>query len=343
MIRVAWKGTFHGVGRPGSGELTKGDHFRTEPQAALREPTSSAGVVVEAVALTKVYSNGVQALRGVDLTLRTGEVFTLLGLNGAGKTTLLRILGTQLRPSSGAVRVMGMESTRAVHHLRERIAVVPQDATPDPVFTPWDYAYGFARLRGFNRSRAKELAHQALAQVGLLPLKDQQSARLSGGQQKRVILSAALASTADLLLLDEPSVGLDPFARRELWRTLQDIRGEGKTILLTTHFMDEAEALSDRVGVLHDGRLIVVGSPIQVKSALPYRYRVVLHGAVPPLPPSIPLVVMRDRSTVLTNSHEEASRVLTLVEQHGGQGEIEPATLEEAFLRLVEERRAASD
>jgi ABC-2 type transport system ATP-binding protein len=197
---------------------------------------------IRAIRLQKTYSNGVEALKAVDLSLPLTGIFTLVGPNGAGKTTFLRILSTQLLPTSGQAFVLGYDVVREAVEVRKHVAVAPQDAVTEGLYTPWDYCYYFARLRGMSTTDSKLSAKESLDVVGLWELRNRLCAELSGGQRKRVIVAAALATQADILMLDEPTSGLDPIARRDVWNALNElVRRKGKTVLLTTHSMEKAE------------------------------------------------------------------------------------------------------
>ncbi|MCK5548855.1 MAG: ABC transporter ATP-binding protein, partial [Thermoplasmata archaeon] len=195
---------------------------------------------IRSVDLVKVYEKKVNALRSVSLSVRKGEIYTLLGPNGAGKTTFLRILCTQLMPSSGDAFVLGHSAVSSPEEVRKHIAMVPQDVIPYGIMTPYDYAYYFARLRGMDRETAAKYAKKGLDAVGMWPLRDRPCLTLSGGEKRRALISAALASEVSVFMLDEPTSGLDAIGRRSVWGALRDKAAKGKTILLTTHMMEEA-------------------------------------------------------------------------------------------------------
>jgi ABC-2 type transport system ATP-binding protein len=238
-------------------------------------------VTVDGIA--KAYG-GTEALRGVSFEIRSGEVFSLLGPNGAGKTTTVEILEGYRRRDAGNVDVLGVDPERAGGSWRERIGVVLQQSELYPNLTVEEMVGLFAGY--YERPRDVD------GVVGLVGLEEKRTARvrgLSGGQKRRLDLAVALAGDPELLFLDEPTTGFDPAARRAAWEMIRSLRELGKTILLTTHYLDEAEQLADRVAVLRGGRVVAIGTPAELTGAAPateIRYRrngeeVVLHTEDP--------------------------------------------------------------
>lgn len=284
--------------------------------------------------LTKVYANGVQALKKVNLSIKKGELFTLLGPNGAGKTTFLRIISTQLMPTSGEAFVFGYNVVDEPERVRKRIAVVPQDAATYGILTPWEYAYFFARLRDMSSEKAKVAAERALKAVGLWRFRNRPCSTLSGGERKRAIIASALASEADIFMLDEPTSGLDAVARRAVWAVLREMVKEGKTILLTTHIMEEAEMVSDRLAIINKGEVVKVGSPEEIKKMRKERFRVVINGEFR-VDSNFDFVKLGDRLIVYTKNEDEALSLVKKVLKSGGRAETAPITLEDVFVKLV--------
>ncbi|MEM3660233.1 MAG: ABC transporter ATP-binding protein [Thermoproteota archaeon] len=219
---------------------------------------------IEAENLTKIYSKSKKALNSVNLKVPKGRIFCLIGRNGAGKTTFLRIVGTQLGPTSGRAVVLGHDVVTEPDKIRPRISVVPQEAKVWNFLTPWDYVYYYARLRGISAGEARETCVEALKKLDLYEDRNKLCLQLSGGMKQRVLVSMAIVSGAELLLLDEPSIGLDPISRRQLWSYIRRIVKAGHTIVLTTHYMDEAEALADNVAIIHEGEILSVGDINQI-------------------------------------------------------------------------------
>jgi ABC-type multidrug transport system ATPase subunit len=215
-------------------------------------------VVVED--LVKEYGS-LRAVDGLSFEVNEGEVFALLGPNGAGKTTTVEILEGHRRRSGGKVSVLGMDPQAAGRELRERVGIVLQEAGFDEDFTPRELVTLWSRM--YSRRLAVD---DVIALVGLGDKRDAKVRTLSGGQRRRLDLAMGLVGDPDLLFLDEPTTGFDPTARRNAWALVENLRGLGKTVLLTTHYMDEAEHLADRVAVIVHGRLVALGSPAELES-----------------------------------------------------------------------------
>jgi ABC-2 type transport system ATP-binding protein len=228
----------------------------------------STVVLVEG--LQKAYED-VQAVRGISFKIEAGEVFGLLGPNGAGKTTTVEILEGYRERDRGRVEVLGVDPQAAGSEWRERIGVVLQSGS---LYGQLTVAELIALFAGYYR-RPRDVG-EVIALVGLEDKRDAKVRTLSGGQKRRLDLGLALAGDPELVFLDEPTTGFDPEARRRAWETIRSLRGLGKTILLTTHYLDEAERLCDRVAVLRDGEIAAIGRPGQLTGALPpteIRYR----------------------------------------------------------------------
>lgn len=288
--------------------------------------------------LSKTYKGNIEALKNVGLNVRKGELYTLLGPNGAGKTTLLRIISTQLMPTSGEAYVFGYDVVKESEMVRQHIAVVPQDAATYGIYTPWEYAYYFAKLRGMNRQKAKGKAEKALKAVELWELRNRPCSSLSGGEKKRTIIASALSSEAELLMLDEPTSGLDAVARRKVWAVLREMVKDGKTILLTTHIMEEAEMISDRLAIINKGEIITNGNPKEIKTLLEERFRIVVDGDHGFLS-SYESAKIGDKTIVYVKTQEEALDLMERVLKKDGRAEVAPITLEDIFVRLVGEWR----
>lgn len=225
---------------------------------------------LEIAGLVKRFGSGADAkevVRGIDLALRPGECFALLGPNGAGKTTTLRCALGLTAASAGSIRLCGLPVPEQAREARARVGVVPQIDSLDPDFTCAENLIVFAGYFGLRESEIRPRIPELLAFAGLEGKDNARIQSLSGGMKRRLTLARALVNKPELLILDEPTTGLDPQARHLIWERLRRLTAEGTTILLTTHFMDEAERLAHRLAILDAGRILVQGSPREVIAA----------------------------------------------------------------------------
>ena len=220
---------------------------------------------IEAIGMRKSFGEQ-EAVRGVDLAVRFGELFALLGPNGAGKTTTIRMLTTLLRPDEGKARVCGYDVEKEAARVRERISVTGQYAALDESLTGRQNLMLFAGLYGYRRKEAKRMADELLALFGLADAGGRTVGTYSGGMRRRLDLAAGLLPQPEVMFLDEPTTGLDPQSRRDLWEEVRGLTRQGMTVLLTTQNLEEADQLADRVGFIADGRLIAVGTPAELKA-----------------------------------------------------------------------------
>jgi ABC-2 type transport system ATP-binding protein len=229
---------------------------------------------IEAYNLSKIYKGThVPALDNISLKIEQGQIFTLLGRNGAGKTTFVRICATQLLPTSGTLKVLGYDVISQAENIRKFISVVPQEGRPLRALTPWDHVYNWLKIRGEEKCIAKIKTEKILERFELLKVKDKPAMNLSGGMKQKILVAMATAVDADLLFLDEPTIGLDPVSRRQVWNLIQDLKKEGKTILLTTHYMDEAEILSDKIVIIDNGKIVKEGNINDLRKIIPQNIR----------------------------------------------------------------------
>ncbi|NTF42269.1 multidrug ABC transporter ATP-binding protein [Rhizobium sp. AC27/96] len=212
--------------------------------------------IISIRSLTKTYGNGFQALKGVDLDIQQGEILALLGPNGAGKTTLISIVCGIANPSSGSVTVGGHDVVRDFRATRAMIGLVPQELTTDQFETVWN-TVSFSR--GLHGKKANP-AHieKVLRDLSLWDKKDNTLRQLSGGMKRRVLIAKALSHEPEILFLDEPTAGVDVTLRKDMWHVVERLRASGVTIILTTHYIEEAEEIADRVGVINGGQLLLV-------------------------------------------------------------------------------------
>ncbi|MDR1033663.1 MAG: ATP-binding cassette domain-containing protein [Bifidobacteriaceae bacterium] len=216
--------------------------------------------------LTKAFGD-VNVLQGVDFTITRGEIFALLGSNGAGKTTTINILSTLLKPDAGNVTVCGFDALLHAEKVRENISLTGQFAAVDTMLTGRENVVLIAKLRGIPKS--SEVADKLLADFGLTDAANRLVSTYSGGMTRRLDIAMSLVGTPSVIFLDEPTTGLDPEARLEVWRMVKNLANTGTTILLTTQYLDEAEQLADRIAILHAGKIIANGTLQELKKLLP--------------------------------------------------------------------------
>jgi ABC-2 type transport system ATP-binding protein len=281
---------------------------------------SETAPAIEVHGLRKRYGS-YEALRGIDITVRRGEVFGLLGPNGAGKTTTVEILEGYRSRTDGEVSVLGHDPADRAIELRRRIGIVLQSGgiyghiTPREALRHWASFYARPRSVG-----------EVLALVGLQAQADMRSRQLSGGQLRRLDLALALVGDPELIFLDEPTTGFDPEARRAAWAAISSLRDLGKTILLTTHYLDEAQALADRVAIIKEGRILAIGPPRELGVGAAH-YRVVYRNASGEL-------VERETDDATTLLHELTGEALARGERLDELSVGRP-TLEDVYLELT--------
>jgi ABC-2 type transport system ATP-binding protein len=230
---------------------------------------------IEANEVSKIYKACASpALNNVSLEVELGQIFTLLGRNGAGKTTFVRMCATQLMPSVGDIYVLGYDVIKEAGKIRNLISIVPQEGRPLRALTPWDHIYNWLRIRGEDKHKAKEKTEKILHQLELYNMRDVPAMNLSGGIKQKVLVAMAMVTDAKLLFLDEPTIGLDPVSRRQVWSAIKAWKNNGRSILLTTHYMDEAEMLSDHIVIIDRGEIIAQGTVHNLRKVIPQNIRV---------------------------------------------------------------------
>ena len=228
--------------------------------------------------LTKTYAGGFEALKSVDLDINKGEIFGLLGPNGAGKTTLINIVCGIVTKSSGSVTVDGYDNVTEFRQTRSRIGLVPQELPTETFETPFDVCRFSRGL--FGKPPSPEHVEKVLKSLSLWEKKDEKMLMLSGGMKRRVLIAKALAHEPEILFLDEPTAGVDVELRQDMWNVVQSLREDGVTVILTTHYIEEAEQLADRVGVINHGEVIVVEEKTKLMRELGKK-ELLLHLAEP--------------------------------------------------------------
>jgi len=315
---------------------------------AANRPAGSAAVVTVA-GLRKTYANGLTALDDIDLTIERGEIFALLGPNGAGKTTLINIICGIVTASAGSVLADGYDIVRDYRAARSRIGLVPQELHTDTfetVLATVNFSRGL-----FGRAPDPAYCERVLRDLSLWDRKDARIMTLSGGMKRRVLIAKALAHQPTILFLDEPSAGVDVELRRDMWQLVRRLRESGVTIILTTHYIEEAEQMADRVGVIHKGRLILVEDKTLLMRKLGKR-QLTLHlqqplTAIPAALSGYPLELADGGGTlVLTfDAHQRGDSGIALLLKRLGELGIDfkdlqssESSLEDIFVGLVSER-----
>ena len=301
--------------------------------------------IIRVSGLTKTYASGFQALKGVSLDIRRGEIFALLGPNGAGKTTLINTICGLVTPTSGTVTVDGHDIIKDYRAARTLIGLVPQELSTDMFETVWA-TVNFSR--GVHGKKADPAyVEKTLRQLSLWEKKDDKILTLSGGMKRRVLIAKALAHEPRILFLDEPTAGVDVELRRGMWEVVREMREAGVTVILTTHYIEEAEEMADRIGVIRGGEIIVVEEKAELMRKLGKKELVLRLGqpitTIPEALSSYPLTLADDGRalvftydtraertgiTTLLNAMRDADLMVTDLETH-------QSSLEEIFVGLM--------
>lgn len=295
--------------------------------------------------LQKIYGGKTRALDGVDLEVKRGTVFGLLGPNGAGKTTLVRIVSTQLMPTGGSVTVSGFDVVKDAKAVRRRIAVVPQEGRPLLLQTPYEHIVTYLVSRGLELREARSRAEKTLDALNLRSYRNTICGNLSGGLRQRVLIAMAISTEAELLILDEPTIGLDPVARVEVWNLIRSYIAAGRTILLTTHYMDEAEELSDNLAIINKGRVISKGSPREIKQKLNATHTVIVKTSQGDLSEfeRYGRTLRAGTGVRVLTSQEKATELAALCLKRNMEVSVRPSSLEDVFISEVGEDTGAEN
>jgi ABC-2 type transport system ATP-binding protein len=299
--------------------------------------------------LSKTYASGFQALKGIDLEVRRGEIFALLGPNGAGKTTLISIVCGIVNASAGTIQVDGHDIVRDYRAARSMIGLVPQELTTDAFASVWA---AVTLSRGmFGKPPNPAYVEKVLTELSLWDKKDSRINMLSGGMKRRLLIAKALSHEPKILFLDEPTAGVDVSLRRDMWRLVRGLRDTGVTIILTTHYIDEAEEMADRIGVVSKGELILVEDKAELMHKLG-RKQLTLElqgtlGAVPPALANHHLELSKDGGelTYTYSSDDDRVGIVELLKDLGDAGirfkdlHTTQRSLEDIFVSLVSDEK----
>ncbi len=314
------------------------------PQPSIS--STSPDTILSIVGLSKTYASGHQALKGVDLDIRRGEIFALLGPNGAGKTTLIGAVCGLVRPTGGTIKVDGKDIRTDWRHARERIGLVPQELATD-MFEKVADTVAFSRGL-FGKRRDPAVIERILKSLSLWDKRSSKIMALSGGMKRRVLIAKALAHEPELLFLDEPSAGVDVELRRDMWAMIGKLRDDGVTIILTTHYIEEAEEMADRIGVIDKGALVLVEEKTALMAKLGKAEAIVgLAAPLDAIPAALagwPLKLSDDKQTLtysITAEEAETRGLAQLVKQLEALGidfktlDTHRSSLEDIFVDLV--------
>ncbi|MFF5781101.1 ABC transporter ATP-binding protein [Streptomyces virginiae] len=298
--------------------------------------------VIEVDGLRRGYAGGFEAVRGVSFSVARGEIFALLGTNGAGKTSTVELLEGLAAPSEGRVRVFGLDPYTRRAEVRPRTGVMLQEGG-----FPSDLSVTeTVRMWGGVTSGTRPAA-EVLELVGLAARSSVRVKQLSGGERRRLDLALALLGRPEVLFLDEPTTGMDPEGRRDTWALVRALRDQGTTVLLTTHYLEEAEELADRLAILHEGELVLSGSPAEVTATRPARIRFTLPAEVPAARLPLTLRAAADGQRVEIRTDRLQGDLAELLDW-ARECDVElagldarTASLEEAFLEIAENRRSS--
>jgi len=325
----------------------------TAPPDAPRKPRRrrrtrpDMSPVIAVANLSKTYASGLSALSDIDLDIRRGEIFALLGPNGAGKTTLISIICGIVRASSGSVTVAGHDIVRDYRAARAMIGLVPQELTTDAFETVWA-AVSFSRGL-FGKPKNPAHIEKVLRDLSLWEKKDQRIMTLSGGMKRRLLIAKALSHEPQILFLDEPTAGVDVNLRRDMWQLVRSLQDSGVTIILTTHYIEEAEEMADRVGVINRGRLMLVEDKVELMRKLGKKQLTLhLHGALEQVPAALAgfrLDLSGDGSALVYTYDGEAERngIAALLQSLSAAGiafrdlQTTESSLEDIFVGLLRE------
>ena len=232
----------------------------------MTESTKGSGLAIRTLSISRKFGNLV-AVDGVDLSVKEGELFSLLGPNAAGKTTTIKMLCCLLRPSSGTATIMGHDIQKDPIAVKKAIDVSPQETAIAEHLNAWENLSLMGGIHGLGKEEVKKRSEELLEMMGLTNRAKDQVRKYSGGMKRRLSIAMALVSEPQVLFLDEPTLGLDPQSRRSIWEHIEELKGK-KTVVLTTHYLEEADALADRIAIIDEGKIIALGTPRELKDSI---------------------------------------------------------------------------
>ena len=296
--------------------------------------------------LSKIYKNQKKySLDNISLEIKSGIIFGLLGPNGAGKSTLINILADLVYKTSGAIKIFGKDYSKELYEIKPRIGIVPQELNMDPFFTPYELLELQAGLYGVPKEK-----RQTKKILSLLALEDKSDAyarTLSGGMKRRLLIAKAMVHDPEILVLDEPTAGVDVELRQTLWENIKSLKNQGKTIVITTHYLHEAENLCDEIAIINKGKLLIADKTKNIKSKMNFKKIIIEHGNSTTIKDDIfddldisfsnhddHIAIEYDPSII---SHQEVLTRLVKLEINIKDIKIEENNLEEVFLKLVNE------
>ncbi len=296
-------------------------------------------VPLESVSLKKIYRNkGKETLAINDFTFSVKEkgVFSLLGRNGSGKTTFVRVSTTQLTPDKGYVRVFGKDSVNDEKEIRHMISLVPQESRPFPHLTPYEHVYLFQKMNGNTREGSKDRADTILELLGMEYFGQSECVNLSGGQKQLTMVAMALSVDTQIYFLDEPTIGLDIITRKRVWDAINKFKEAGKTIMLTTHYLDEAAQLSDEIGIVSRGNFVKQGTLDELRSSLKFDTRVAIRGEVDAERfRKFGEVQTDNHGTIIFTHQDQVEEILSDQTIRKERIELGPVGLDDVFISLV--------
>jgi ABC-2 type transport system ATP-binding protein len=302
---------------------------------------------VEAVKVTKKYKRSPSfAIKNISLEIDPGRIFTLLGRNGAGKTTFVRICATQLLPTSGTIKIFEDDLIKDTEKIRNYISIVPQEGRPLRALTAWDHVYYWLRIRGMNKNESSTRTTRVLQEFELYDVRNRLAMYLSGGMKQKILVAMAMATDSKLLFLDEPTIGLDPVSRRQVWKAIKEKKESGTTILLTTHYMDEAEQLSDDIVIIDKGLIISQGTLSDIRKNIKENIKIEISKS------AVEGEVLKSYGTVIDSGTEilklftyesNIQELSAIAIKKNFFFKVSPITLDDVFVSLVGAEASSPD